>query len=963
MNRNHIQSLIVLFAVGTLFFPSSAFSNNFTESDLNATQAVVAELNATQSVVADLNATQAVVADLNATQAVVAEVNATQAVVAELNATQAVVAELNATQAVVAGFNATEIAIPEANVTKAAVLEVNAIEIAIPEANVTRAVVSEVNATEPSVASEFSASEEVMNFTAMPTGLTVHEKFDALKAKAGTDKTVRVIVGLDTSFTPKGKLDSLKENDQKNKIKQDQNSLLADLSSYNVKKIHKFEHIPFIAISVDKKTLERLESSPMIASISEDVLHFPMLIQSVPLIGAPAAWSSGFAGQGQFVAILDSGVAKSHSAFAGKTVEEACYSTTAVGSSSACPGGAAESTAPDSALPCTANGCDHGTHVAGIAVGNDATIKGVAKDANIIAIQVFSVFTDAAFCSPTPIPCIAAYDSDIIKGMERVLVLSPTMNIASVNLSLGSGSWNDQDDCDADNAAMKSAVDNLKSAGIATVAASGNSGFTSSLSTPACISSVVSVGSTTDTTDVVSSFSNSAAFLDLLAPGQIIFAPVPTGYGLKSGTSMASPHVTGAFAILNSFDNGISVDNALDSLKSTGIPILDTRNGLTFPRIQVDNALNYLNAGWFDNAWQSRKEITINSAQVAADLTNFPVLISITDAQLGASALPNGDDIVFTSSDGVTKLSHEIESWDETPDALVAWVKGSVSSLANTKIFMYYGNSLATNQEDVPGTWNSNYKAVTHLHSDTADSTSNNNDGTNNGSTDGTGKIANGQTFDGINDDISFADNPSLDLGTAGTISIWLKSTDTKAANEFAVNWDQSLAGKEGIYAGTDDKVHAFFRNNAGGLIGGSSHGGTTNVDTNWRYVTLTYDGSASRVYVNGVQEKSNLDAGKTIASITNTGYLGKHPNNVASNRWEGGLDEFRVSNTARSAAWIQTEYNNQNNPGAFYTVGSEESSGGPTVPSQITDLAGTPGDAEVVLTWTAPSNGGNPII
>jgi len=335
-------------------------------------------------------------------------------------------------------------------------------------------------------------------------------------------------------------------------------------------------------------------------------------------------------------------------------------------------------------------------------------------------------------------------------------------------------------------------------------------------------------------------------------------------------------------------------------------------------------------ATWFNNAWQFRKEITINSAQVAADLTNFPVLISITDAQLGASALPNGDDIVFTSSDGVTKLSHEIESWDETPDTLVAWVKGSVSSLANTKIYMYYGNSLATNQEDVTGTWNSNYKAVTHLHSDTADSTSNNNDGTNNGSTDGTGKIANGQTFDGINDDISFADNPSLDLGTAGTISIWVKSTDTKAANEFAVNWDQTLAGRWGVYAGTDDKVHAFFRNNAGGLIGGSSHGGTTNVDTNWRYVTLTYDGSASRVYVNGVQEKSNAAAGQTIASITNTGYLGKHPNNVASNRWEGGLDEFRVSNTARSAAWIQTEYNNQNNPGAFYTVGSEESSGGP---------------------------------
>jgi len=271
---------------------------------------------------------------------------------------------------------------------------------------------------------------------------------------------------------------------------------------------------------------------------------------------------------------------------------------------------------------------------------------------------------------------------------------------------------------------------------------------------------------------------------------------------------------------------------------------------------------------------------------------------------------------------------NEIESWNDSPNTLAAWVKvPNVSSFADTKIYMYYGNPLAPNQEDIVGTWDSNYKIVTHLHSDTADSTSNGNDGTNNGSTDGAGKIANAQSFDGIDDDISFADDLSLDLGGAGTISIWAQSTDTILRNEFAVNWDDTQAGRWGIYAGgNDDKFHGFFRDNSDGIIGGKPNpASTTSVDTNWRFIVATYDGVSSRIYVDGIEENSHSDVGKTIHGITNTGYLGKHPNNLASTHWDGNLDEFRVSNIARSAAWIQTEYINQISPGTFYTVGVQE--------------------------------------
>src|SRR5262249_8827899 len=80
-------------------------------------------------------------------------------------------------------------------------------------------------------------------------------------------------------------------------------------------------------------------------------------------------------GSGKTIAVLDSGVDKNHPWLAGKVVSEACYSTnnSAEQYSSLCPGGVAESTDPDSGVPCTvlggAENCGHGTHIAGISAG------------------------------------------------------------------------------------------------------------------------------------------------------------------------------------------------------------------------------------------------------------------------------------------------------------------------------------------------------------------------------------------------------------------------------------------------------------------------------------------------------------------------------------------------------------------------------------------------------------------
>ena len=295
-----------------------------------------------------------------------------------------------------------------------------------------------------------------------------------------------------------------------------------EASGFRAGRYKRFKLFPFLAMNVDSNALEALQNSPLIAGIEEDTIEEASLSSSVPLIGGDVAISQGFDGTGWAVAILDTGVDKTHSFLAGRVVSEACFSSTDIFSNtnSVCPGGVEESTAVGSGVNCDAtdpslgNGsCDHGTHVAGIASGSGTSFSGVAPGSNIIAIQVFSKFNDAGSCSPRPAPCVKSFRSDQIKGLEHVLSLSGTFDIASANMSLGGGLFTSF--CDSSEFSRKTAIDNLRAVNVATVIASGNNGSDDSISTPACISTAVSVGSTTKS-DAISSFfqSGGLSFID-----------------------------------------------------------------------------------------------------------------------------------------------------------------------------------------------------------------------------------------------------------------------------------------------------------------------------------------------------------------------------------------------------------------------------------------------------------------
>jgi len=221
----------------------------------------------------------------------------------------------------------------------------------------------------------------------------------------------------------------------------------------------------------------------------------------------------------------------------------------------------------------------------------------VAKSANLIAVQVFSRFDSTAWCGGSA-PCALTWSSDQILGLQRVYALRGTYNIDAVNMSLGGGSYASQTTCDTDNAAVKAAIDNLRSVNIATVIASGNSGYTTSMGAPGCISSAVSVGATLDTVDSVDSYSNSVSYLNLLAPGSGITSAVPSSsYSTWNGTSMATPHVAGAWAILRQKAPTATVSEVLAALTSSGVAVTDSRNSVVKPRINLPAALTALVPG------------------------------------------------------------------------------------------------------------------------------------------------------------------------------------------------------------------------------------------------------------------------------------------------------------------------------------------------------------------------------
>ena len=431
----------------------------------------------------------------------------------------------------------------------------------------------------------------------------------------------------------------------------------------------RYRLFPLLALTVNTKSLAALIASGEVVHVQENTADPPTLDSSIPVINADDVLNLGFDGAGQTVAILDTGIDDDHPFYGGRIVSQACYSdggndglaTTltlcADGTNSSTAAGSADVEGVANCLSGSNNICDHGSHVAGIAAGSSGggtPAGGVARGANIIAIQVFTRFTTAAQCMPNAAPCVLTYTSDQILGLQRVLALNGTFTIAAANMSLGGGM--NATACDADT--RKTPIDNLLAAGIATVISSGNNNFANAVGAPGCISTAITVGGTDNSDNLyntsATSGTNRGPLLDLMAPGVGIQSSEPDDvFGTKTGTSMSAPHVTGAFAVLRDAYPTATLATLLGYLQSTGVSITYSIDGgttnQTTPRINLLAALQAGNTA--PSVTAADDPVVVNEGSTATNTGTF------TDPD------SSNADITLTASRGTVTKGAGTWSW------------------------------------------------------------------------------------------------------------------------------------------------------------------------------------------------------------------------------------------------------------------------------------------------------------
>jgi len=392
----------------------------------------------------------------------------------------------------------------------------------------------------------------------------------ALTAEAVEAGSVEVIVELDSIKSQSAAMEALGD------------------TSYRV--MRSYDRLPYLALEVTPDSLARLAAAPGVVAISENQLQPASLASTIPLINADDVQTLGWTGAGRTVAILDTGIDADHPFFAARLVAQQCFSGSSGASTSLCPDGTNQDNSadiePGGTLLAGCMGipgnCDHGTHVAGIAGGalasdpTNAPANGVAPGVNLIAVQVFSRFGNPECTNAgTTAPCILTSQADQISALNWVAGQAGTFNIDAVNMSLGGGM--NTTACDGD--ARKPAIDALLAGGIATVISSGNNGFMNAVGAPGCISTAVTVGATNDADNVTR---NRGVLIDLFAPGSNVVSSIwDDNYGSKGGTSMAAPHVTGAFAVMREAYPTLTIAQILGFFQTSGVQItypIDTNN-------------------------------------------------------------------------------------------------------------------------------------------------------------------------------------------------------------------------------------------------------------------------------------------------------------------------------------------------------------------------------------------------
>ncbi|HTU57514.1 MAG TPA: S8 family serine peptidase, partial [Polyangiales bacterium] len=358
-----------------------------------------------------------------------------------------------------------------------------------------------------------------------------------------------------------------------------------------------YRYTPALAGKLTRAGVLQLQGHPDVASVQVDHRGKAQLTEAVPAVQASAVHALQLTGKGVRVAVLDTGVQSDHPDLRDAVVAQRCFAR------GACPPlqrNEGEDATDD-------NG--HGTSIAGaIASRGRVSAVGFAPGAELVVFKVLAADS-------------TGQESDWVAALDYIYANLDRLQVKLVNLSFVSERLFDDGACDRAAPALAAAIANLTRSGVAVLGASGNNGSNEQLAVPACNSGVIAVGASYDgdvgpmpagagtfrqliaesfaaCRDEVSSatqvtcYTNVSPRLDLIAPGSPILSDwIGSGTSLRGGTSYAAAAVTGIGALLWECNAELDPSALLQVLKETGLPLVDVRNGLSFPLVQAENAV------------------------------------------------------------------------------------------------------------------------------------------------------------------------------------------------------------------------------------------------------------------------------------------------------------------------------------------------------------------------------------